>query len=358
MLLLLPLRSVATNIYFRAKDCRAKPGNEPILNSIIAGLMTENKMPHGSIVDAGAADGRFACYYAAIAPDRVIHAVDPSYRNVQWMQRQYARRHPNLHPFHAGLGDEPSANLTTRRTMSTANQNFTIHRLDDLFDGPWKGDVLALGHFDVEGWESQVIRGAVRVIERDAPILTTEAEVQRKPDAAQSLIRHLDALQYDSFLVEEITGMQADLRNLLHIPRSRRKQLERSNVLDLAVASRVLFAITADTVQDFAYPCCRLGGVCCPTPQHCCSHNLVHQWMKSVVQHGGADLQWYARTTWYDQYQHVFRPEMKASQQEMRRRNASDSGFSYNTALQAKRRRRRWGRGQGKFKGKGRGGGA
>ncbi|KAL3893083.1 MAG: hypothetical protein SGPRY_014490, partial [Prymnesium sp.] len=319
--------------YFRAKDCRLRPSREPLLNAIIAGLLLEARIPTGAIVDAGAADGRTACYFAAIAPDRLVHAVDPSYRNVLWIERKYGTRYQNLLPFHGGLGDQPAANQSERKSMVTANQNFTIFRLDDLFEGPWKGQTMALGHFDVERWEERVLRGALRVIKRDAPLLTTEVEVQRRPQATASLLHLLDDLGYDSFLIEEITGMSADLRNLLHVPRSRMQAFQGSNILDVAVASRSLFAVVPDNINEFAYPCCRSGGACCPDAYHCCSHALVSQWLNSVIRSGGADLQWYSRTSWYDQHQHTFRSELFDAQEEERRRNISTAGMSFNTPI-------------------------
>ena len=87
--------------------CSARPENEPILSGILSGLLNERRMPPGSLVDAGAAGGRDACHFASIAPQRVIHAVDPSERNIQWITRQYVQRdnYSNLVPLHGGRGD-------------------------------------------------------------------------------------------------------------------------------------------------------------------------------------------------------------------------------------------------------------
>ena len=67
---------------------------------------------------------------------------------------------------------------------------------------------------------------------RDRPLIVTEVAVHAQPAAATALIAHLGALRYDSYVIEEITGIRADLRNVLHVPRERARQLEGSNVLD------------------------------------------------------------------------------------------------------------------------------
>ena len=107
------------------------------------------------------------------------------------------------------------------------------------------------------------------------------------------------------------------------------------------MATRGLLAVNASTLPRMAFPCCARGAECCPidaanrTPA-CCSHARVHGWLRRVVRHGGADLQWYTRLTWYDQHFHVFRRgrELANLQQEMWARDPGGSnppGFSYNT---------------------------
>ena len=107
------------------------------------------------------------------------------------------------------------------------------------------------------------------------------------------------------------------------------------------MATRGLLAVNASTLPHMAFPCCARGAECCPidaagrTPA-CCSHARVHGWLRRVVRHGGADLQWYTRLTWYDQHFHVFRRgrELANLQQEMWARDPGGSnppGFSYNT---------------------------
>lgn len=133
--------------------------------------------------------------------------------------------------------------------------------------------------------------------------------------------------------------MRADLRNVIHFPKERYALLQGSSGLDLAVSLRGLQAVNASTLPQHAFPCCVRGGECCPVDRKgavhsCCSHGLVHKWMNRAVRGGGADLQWFTRTTWYDQHFHVFQRAkalLHHQHEEWAGRSISGVGFSYNT---------------------------
>lgn len=298
---------------FMPRDCKLKPPYEIMLNAVVAGLMKEGAMPNGSIVDAGAENGRWACYYAATAPGRAVHAIDPDPRFVEMMRRRYtSRKLPNLRPLHGGLSDNAGQYSTNAADQAgrggkiyTRASGFPLYRLDDLFSagGMCAGETLAFAHLDVEGGEERVLLGALRTIARDQPVISTELTVHKHPERTRSLLRLLRALGYDTIMVEEIAGNRCDIRNTINLPRSRRRQFQNSNVLDLGVASRALYVVDEDTVNQTAFPCCADGGACCPNPGAftCCSHQAVHSWMAAAIREGSADLQFTTRTRWYDQ---------------------------------------------------------
>ena len=60
-----------------------RPPHEVLLTSIIGGLLVEGRVPPGSIVDVGANRGIWACYYASVAPERNVHAIDPDPRYIE-----------------------------------------------------------------------------------------------------------------------------------------------------------------------------------------------------------------------------------------------------------------------------------
>ena len=300
------------------RSCKLKPPFEVMLSAIVAGLLAEGRVPNGSIVDAGAQYGRWSCYYAATAPDRTVRAVEPNPEYVDHMRTKYTQRKlPNLQPFHGGLSNESAQYQQGGGGglhVYTHAKSFPIFTLDQLFSagGAWAGDALGFAHLDVEGLEERVVAGAMSTIARDQPLLSVELTVHKHPERTRSLLRLIDSLGYDALVVQEIAGVRCDIVNALCLPRSRRRLLANSNVLDLGVASRALVAVDADTVNRTAFPCCVAGGACCPNPldQMCCSHGLVQAWMNGVARAGGADLRLAARTRWYDQKYEGWRPEL------------------------------------------------
>jgi FkbM family methyltransferase len=305
------------------KNCKMKPPYEVMLNSIVAGLMTEGNIPNGSIVDAGAQYGRWACYYAAIAPTRVVHAVDPNPKWVAHMRQRYTlRKLPNLQALHGGLSNQSSSVYSRAAARGgssihvfTNSDGFPIYTLDELFiaGGMWAGEALGFAHLDVEGLEELVLHGAHTILLRDQPVLTVELTVHKYPMRTRSLLALLDSMGYDTLMVDEIAGNRCDIRNVLCLPRSRRQMQVNSNVLDLGVASRALLFVSPDTVNRTAFPCCVAGGACCPDPEDgCCSHGAVHEWMNKAIRKGGAgaDMKFATRTRWYDQTFQVWRPEL------------------------------------------------
>ena len=84
---------------------------------------------------------------------------------------------------------------------------FRVRRLDDLFgaNGAWSGEALAFGHFDVEGAELDLLRGARWVISRDRPIFTVEVPTSYT-SYAQQLLDEIASLGYGALVVPEKCG--------------------------------------------------------------------------------------------------------------------------------------------------------
>ena len=346
-----------------ARMC-ATPGSETLLNSIVEGLLLEQRLPPGSFLDAGAYNGELACYWAELTrrtkgPNRTIIAIDPDEANIDTMRTW---GHPNLVPIGGLLGDKDRVEAlvtdsslgsrpggfigadrirTRNRSMAyRASLRIPVHTIDTVYSKFQHGERLGLAHLDLEGSELLALLGANATIARDRPVITTEVMIQGKIGKAEALINHMASIYYDSFVIEEITGIRADLRNLIHFPRERHGLLAESATLNLAVALRGLVAVNSSTISKHGFPCCLRGGKCCPTDTQgrlrgqCCSHGAVHMWMSEVVRNGGADLQWSTRTTWYDQHRYRFQraPYLLHYQEQVRERlTTSGTGFTFNT---------------------------
>ena len=212
------------------------------------------------------------CGRWAYARCGAIFAVD----DVGWKDR--GKLGLNLYP-KQGQKENPSTNWS-----------FPVRRVDDLFSS----EQLGLLHLDVEFHELEVLRGAEAVIARDQPVITTEVMVHSlRNETVEGPLRWLKARGYDSFLIDEICGMRADFRNLLHLPRTR--SFLGSSTLDLAVAARALVAVDGNTIRNYAFPCCEPGGGCCPLSRgrpagSCCAHWRVHAWLVEQAKAGAIDL--------------------------------------------------------------------
>lgn len=215
-------------------DC-PKPRTEIKLNSIIAGLFAESNVPEGSIIDVGALDGAFSCFYASIAPQRTVHALDPTEANVQMFRRRYSHKFPNIQPMVGALGEKRATISSVRlpkqmngamtqvtdihvaaaaaassggknKVSSSSDEGIQLYAADELFETRWRGERLGFAHIDVEGSELSVLRGMEKQIRKDKPLFTVEVHVHFKPEFTRDLVAFIEGLGYDAHLVEESCG--------------------------------------------------------------------------------------------------------------------------------------------------------
>ena len=286
-------------------------------------LLQANHLPNGSIIDAGAHTGTESCLYAKAAPSRIVHAVEPMFTNVKHIANRVAPNFANVVPIQAGLGafEEtivPSSGMLgvgqmftlqrvkrrqprierapSSRSLETrsgwSRTSFVVRRIDSLFANEWRGETLGFAHLDVEGFELDVLRGAVATVRRDLPVVATELFVHANHSYSGALLAFMDELGYDSYLIDEVCAYRMDCRNLIHWPRARRGVLEHAAAMSLARASYRLFPVNARSVLNYAFPCCATGGACCPSDSAqtdrkgvrlatvCCSAARVHQWIE------------------------------------------------------------------------------
>ena len=268
------------------------PGTaEPWLTVLLAGLFREKLVPPGSIVDAGANTGELSCLLARWAPDRTVHAVDPSPTNINLMESEYGAagaRLLNLRPRLGALSSKASWLQMPVRSNALCGQQIklegaSVHgaggptskaiarnaerqhsvRITTL-DKWFAQDTIGLVHLDVEGSELAVVQGGATTFRRDLPIIFTELHVHNNATYSRALLRSLSDLGYASYLVDELSSYFNDGRNLLHLPRSLTAS-PGSLTVTAMIDGGYLHAVEDATISDYAHPCC--GG----SPRNCCS---------------------------------------------------------------------------------------
>ena len=158
----------------------ASNSHEPLFRALTSSLLLEGVVPSGSILDAGAHQGTETACFAALAPARIVHAIDPLGGNLARIDR---RRLPNVRTLLGALGSESKVVhygqkrggrpvdqifeiehlplATERQNASGGWRQIPVYRVDDLFAGAWSGEQLGLAHWDVEGSELEVLRGDI-----------------------------------------------------------------------------------------------------------------------------------------------------------------------------------------------------
>ena len=213
---------------------------------------TPGLLPEGSIVDCGAERGGEACWFADLAPNRSVIAVEPLPHNIDSVRKVAAAGRPNIVPLHGGLGSvgrlvssraskhtqSGSMLIDVHKAPSAVNvssSTFNIYRLDDIFGLGGEnvsarvakgvlqraGERFAFGHFDLEGGEADLLEGAKRVITRDRPIFTIETGSAgvKYSDA----LKVLTGMNYTGYVVKEQCGVisRGSCRNVLCFPMER-----------------------------------------------------------------------------------------------------------------------------------------
>ena len=140
------------------------------------------------------------------------------------------------------LHEAELANVSVHDGLLGKETSGQRHAVDDFFvtGRHAMGRRLGLAAWDVEGDEIEVLKGAVRTLERDAPVLVLELHVHERKGFAAALLRMLHG--YSVFVVQEVCGNRYDCRNLLALPRSRRGSFAGSSTVGgRSVGGPILF---------------------------------------------------------------------------------------------------------------------
>jgi len=244
--------------------------------------------------------------------------MDPSDRLVESMRKNYGEL-PNLRVEQGGVGKTVGTMKPRDGTFSMdMDKEFKIYTLDSLFYD--KGERLGLLHLDVEGFEFDVLKGGLQTLRAYKPIMTTEVRVHKDPEYTKELLELLDTEGYDSYVINEVCGYpHMDFRNILNIPRGLSLKFSESDTANMLLATEAITRVTGNkdlSIFEAVYPCCALGGECCPgndiNANSCCSEDLVMDYVtKNNLQKPNSMMGWHLSMVTFKTRQYHLRQRRK-----------------------------------------------
>jgi FkbM family methyltransferase len=259
---------------------------EIIMESMMGVIFREKGLlPPGNVLDVGAQFGEQACHYAVLAPSRTVYALDPSPKNIEQIRKRFENKLKNLVIINKGIGKEAGAMKAPDRYFNMkVGAEFEIVTIDSIFYD--RGEDLAFAHIDVEGLELETLKGGQKTIKKSNPFFTVEVRVHQNHTYTKGLIDFIYQLGYDCYMIDEVCGFpHMDFRNILAVPRHRSIDIIYSDAVNLLMASNSIVRVDSNTIFDWVYPCCKLGGECCPgddpDDSSCCHEDTVLKWLET-----------------------------------------------------------------------------
>jgi FkbM family methyltransferase len=182
----------------------------------VARRLIDTAVPEAATaVDVGCADGIYVeRMLRLVGPRGTVYGVEPNPAHYDRLDR-LARKHPNFRLLRHGASSTraqatlfvPLANgsehngLASLRPMGTADGLHEVKTelvpLDEIFADKPGG--IALVKIDVEGHESQVVRGARELISSSHPILLVEIEQRHHAEPIEGVIDEIAAHGYSAW---------------------------------------------------------------------------------------------------------------------------------------------------------------
>ena len=208
-------------------------------------LSISHLLSQGLVLDAGANDGKTTKMLAQMFNGRHVLSVEPLRNNVATihsMKRSLGLNKVTI--LHGGLGQHagydsyPASiekveagaqsqiglleNYKSNRSQTDEQVQFRVYTVDYLMHTKR----LALAHWDVEGGELSVLKGASATILRDNPVFTVESFPKTNADGHARLMAYVEGtLGYACLQIVEVCGFPVDCRNHVCVPQRHRKTL-------------------------------------------------------------------------------------------------------------------------------------
>lgn len=163
------------------------------------------------ILDIGANIGEISLRFAQSFPNALIYAFEPFPETFRTLQRNTSRNaFPNIELHPLGLGSKPGKVFFEERTAGNPGMNRVTSNPEkssveievmtlDLFLRDRNERTVSLIKIDVEGYELEVLKGAVEILEKDHPVLFIELDdenLKEQGASAAELIRFLASFGY------------------------------------------------------------------------------------------------------------------------------------------------------------------
>lgn len=215
--------SIKTITHDFTNDFRRRNNHEVLFRRINTYLIINNLID-GNIIDLGAWIGDNSIPWALNNNKHKIYAIDPSPHNIEFIKQMMVENNiSNITPLQYVISDKcelVSTNGNINHCSFDKNDNGNTVLQSETLDHLYSEKVIdniSYIHLDVEGFEWNVINGAINVIERYKPIISYEQHLDI--DDYNGLSHCLFNRGYDIYLVNEILpGCRTDCRNLFAIP--------------------------------------------------------------------------------------------------------------------------------------------
>ena len=195
--------------------------------------LIKNKLIDGNIIDLGTWIGDNSIPWA-MNSNHTIYAIDPSSNNISYIEEMAIKNNiTNIKTIQKAIGDKNEiigTNDDINHCSFSKNggkikvQSVTL----DYLYSTGQIDNIAYIHLDVEGFESNVIKGSEKIIELFNPIISYEQHLEI--DNYKELSLHLYNRGYNIYLINEILpGCNRDCRNLLAFPNNINLQINKIN---------------------------------------------------------------------------------------------------------------------------------
>jgi len=174
------------------------------------GLLPFLVNPDRAAVDVGANKGVWTWFLADLASR--VYAYEPNPKLFNMLKRNVAE---NVKAHQIALSDEDGvAELRvphSHKGYSNQGASLSATKVDGAFLGievdARRLDGLAIENvgfikIDVEGFEAEVIRGALETIRRDKPVMVVESEEAHIKRDVEELMRFVEALGYETFALK------------------------------------------------------------------------------------------------------------------------------------------------------------